>query len=1326
MYHLPTVTIRHVRSKVLQERRKPMAILYKANETDFSHFGLGPLNDAVSILVTEERNGIFELTMEYPVSGSQFEELKNDRLIKADAGHNLKDQRFKVIRITKPLKGTVTIYAEHVSYLAQDLALRPRIPFSGNAEQALLSWKDGLVDDNPFIVSSDITTRGNGTWTIDEVENPRRALGGVEGSILDVYGGEYRFDNYQIRLMRQRGVNSATLIAYGRNLVDLTQEEEISNTYTSIYPYSVFTDDDGNQQLVTLPEFYIDSEHVENFARRKILSVDFSTDEIETESALRSAANRYITANSVGVPKVNLKIKYIDLAKTLDYKNQAVLEEVNLCDNVPVYFEKFGINTTAKVIKVVWDDLRGQYNSVEIGEARSSLSQSINATVDGKLEKVEKQINNVQLQADGMKLIYRQVEEPPPGSHVGDLWYQPNGIYEIMYQWDGAIWKEVFNTQDLEVVKRDVDEALEDANTARNQANEAVANADLATQNATQAIEDAQKAFDSAQTAITTADGASDLASTVHDLATALDTTVSGHTTQITDIEGELSRKMTTIDADAKYATQSALTQTSDRFSQKITSVQGDLDDLESDVTSQFSSFNQTVTDITARVGNSEGEIATLQLTSQSFATRIENAEGGISTLTQTAEGLQTRISDAEGNITSVTQLANGMQTRLTNAEGGINTLTQTSTSLQSTISSVRADLDGLEIGGRNLYPNTSEEYVTRTFSGWQQYFHYVAIGGDSPLQHGDRITWSGYLKTGNNPVGLMLDFRNTGGGYTQRQSNFIPANSQGKAVGTTVIPSNVNAVRIALRHNIGNAPSATVQYKELQIEKGNKATDWTPAPEDMATQSQFTQLSDNINARVEIGDVINQINISTEGILISGKKLILDGDTTVTGTFRVANANITSIVADKLIGGTADFAQFNAININASSITSGTIDTNLLTVRGGSAIDYTMIDGSYFESRGRFTRTWLGQTETHDIKFRFQNGYLRARNDSKQHSLYFMDTGISTYADGSGGENASGTLAFRDTTYSTANSVMLHSHYGVVALRSEENRVIMDAQTTANIEARDNSIYLRPYRDSLPGINDFRFWIKDSDSAGSTDGVLSFGNPAIRPGENRSSVALRFKKSTIGDRTIYVTNGTGDYGTGVLDAEAVVGEWRPRASYNYSRAERTRFVQPGTSTTTYSDIQFKDALANSIRTNTDNLYIGSSNGESRFTNNLLWQAGGNTTYRPIRTSKVYETSSEKYKTDIAVFNKNALDIINQSVIYDYYKEGSNQREIGLIIEREMPSCIIDGNAVDGYSMRSLSWKAIQELDEKQDLTREELVLKIAELEDRIHYLEVA
>lgn len=418
-------------------------ILYKANETNFSHLGLGVLVDEMGTEVTEERNGQFYLEMTYPVDSISFKELKNDRIIKASASPKLPDQRFKIVRITKEGKGRVRVYAEHVSYHSADQQLKPNVSFSGNAESALNSWENNLVDAHPFTVYSDISTTGSGEWTITEVENARQALGGVRGSILDIYGGEYRFDNYHIMLLEQRGDDNGLPIMYGKNLTDLEQDEEIANTYTSIMPFATYIPEGGDEPItITLPEYFIDSDHVSKYARRKILRVDFSNEEIKTVSALRNRAKQYIKDNEVGVPRVNLRVKFVDLAKTLDYKDVAKAEEINLCDWVHVYFEKLDIATKAKVIKTIWNPVLDRYEELEIGNARASLSGSINNIVDGKVDDVENDLNRVQIAANGKTKLFRGATEPTTGISKNDLWYKPVGDGEIeLYTYTGEYWK---------------------------------------------------------------------------------------------------------------------------------------------------------------------------------------------------------------------------------------------------------------------------------------------------------------------------------------------------------------------------------------------------------------------------------------------------------------------------------------------------------------------------------------------------------------------------------------------------------------------------------------------------------------------------------------------------------------------------------------------------------------------------------------------------------------------------------------------------------------------------------------------------------------------
>src|SRR5699024_6984557 len=107
------------------------------------------------------------------------------------------------------------------------------------------------------------------------------------------------------------------------------------------------------------------------------------------------------------------------------------------------------------------------------------------------------------------------------------------------------------------------------------------------------------------------------------------------------------------------------------------------------------------------------------------------------------------------------------------------------------------------------------------------------------------------------------------------------------------------------------------------KVEKGNKTTDWTPAPEDMATQAQLSVLNDNINLRVEKGDVINQINISDENILIQANKImalgdvVVDGKLTITDEFIAPNAQIDGA---KIADATINSAKINDLDVNKIS----------------------------------------------------------------------------------------------------------------------------------------------------------------------------------------------------------------------------------------------------------------------------------------------------------------------------------------------------------------------------------------------------------------------
>ena len=370
-------------------------ILYKANETNFEHLGVSVLSDASKCHVSREKNGVYILEFEYPVNGKDVDKIKEGMYIKSDAGYRTKNQRFVVSKITKT-QNEFKIYCQHISQVKTTMnAIRPDITLTSvSAMGALTAWRDNLLDSrDEFFVNSDITTVNSTTWKVENIENARDALGGKAGSILDVWGGEYEFDNLNITLHQSMGIDNPTIIAYGKNLLDLEQEQSILETYTSVFPFKKYTDDNNREQLITLPEILLDSTHLNKFTHRRILKVDFSNDEnIKTVEQLRSKAESYIKSNNVGVPKTNLKINYQDLSKVEGVFDNPALEQIDLCDRLKVYYSELGImNESAKVVKVVWDVILEENHEIEVGDGRSSFTDSTSA----KLESLQAQNDSV-------------------------------------------------------------------------------------------------------------------------------------------------------------------------------------------------------------------------------------------------------------------------------------------------------------------------------------------------------------------------------------------------------------------------------------------------------------------------------------------------------------------------------------------------------------------------------------------------------------------------------------------------------------------------------------------------------------------------------------------------------------------------------------------------------------------------------------------------------------------------------------------------------------------------------------------------------------------
>ncbi|MCH4514238.1 hypothetical protein MKR26_07595 [Staphylococcus haemolyticus] len=474
---------------------------------------------------------------------------------------------------------------------------------------------------------------------------------------------------------------------------------------------------------------------------------------------------------------------------------------------------------------------------------------------------------------------------------------------------------------------------------------------------------------------------------------------------------------------------------------------------------------------------------------------------------------------------------------------------------------------------------------------------------------------------------------------------------------------------------------------------------------------SEISATTKGINLSYDENGNIQSYTMDRNGIQLRGDKV----DITVNKDFNVMASRVDNKVGkDEVI---------NRLNLSPEGLD---IDVNKVGIRGGDSTNYIYLSQDKIEMAGTFQRTFRGNTQKDNVFMRAQGGYLRFRNNNQNRSLYYSDFGISTYIDGDSSE-ASGTLQFFDYTYSPTNSVRgvtLNSAGGAIALNSERNRIVLDANATVNIESETSSVYIRPMKNNRAGTNEFRFWTKLNDSVADTDGVLSYGTITElvekAPASYSFGSGIRFDKSPK-SRYIYATDKDGNIGTGDFYARNLLGDWWAKNNNLYALVDPkegklriTDYNGYNNGSPKYKDLQCDDIQANSVRVNTgQNFYIGVSTNELWVTNNLRYN-GGNTGFKPVRASDFIKASSAEFKHDIKKWDYDALNVISNELQLYSYKYNDDEKEIihhGPVIGDgyDIPVEFVFNSGVNTNEMLSWALRAIQQLNEKINTLEEQL-----------------
>lgn len=388
-------------------------ILYTANETDFSHCGIGALSEMTSCAVTEERNGAFECEFKYPVDGKLFAEIQESCIVKAKPNEMSDPQLFRIYASSKPINGIVTYRAEHISYELSGYPVESISVENATARAAMNAILNATLIAHRYTAQSDIELLKS--TTIDR-KSARAALGGVEGSVLSLWGGEFEFDNFTVKLHKARGRKTGIKIAYGKNITDIKQEANVAGVYTAVYPYAKYTTQptDGQTEpeeiTVSLPEKILYSQKASKAAGERVCIKDFSESfngatEITVEQ-LRTKAQNWVETSGFDVPSINITVSFENLWQSPEYEQYALLERCGLCDTVSVEFPALNISTTAKIIKTKYDVLSEKYLQITLGSARANFADTVKDTSAAiKQTKQEIKQSSAKVEVDFKKAI---------------------------------------------------------------------------------------------------------------------------------------------------------------------------------------------------------------------------------------------------------------------------------------------------------------------------------------------------------------------------------------------------------------------------------------------------------------------------------------------------------------------------------------------------------------------------------------------------------------------------------------------------------------------------------------------------------------------------------------------------------------------------------------------------------------------------------------------------------------------------------------------------------------------------------------------------------
>lgn len=363
-------------------------VLYSPTDTDFTAGGIGILSDCKKCLVTEEANGSYTVELSFPINAKFLSQLE-DHNYQIKCKPNATDD-FHIFYIYNHYKdmatGLLYVYGKSRTMKLGNRAVK-KLEFERSTCQEAMKYLEKSMDQPSDIrLFSDITRVGS---TSIEVSNPLKCIKGIDGSLNQIFGGEMKHEPFKLSLLNRRGRDHVTTFRYRKNLTGLKVETNFDGLLTRIFPYADVQNNEGETERIFGNP--VDSPNINKYDG-EIYSeyVQFTEDQgVTDQKSLNEVSRKYFSSMNPNCdqPNISIELNIRKMEDTALAKRFKKFREVGLFDTFDIFHERFKINITAQITKVIYDSLNERVESLEAGDTQYTFfekqKQEISNTLKG-------------------------------------------------------------------------------------------------------------------------------------------------------------------------------------------------------------------------------------------------------------------------------------------------------------------------------------------------------------------------------------------------------------------------------------------------------------------------------------------------------------------------------------------------------------------------------------------------------------------------------------------------------------------------------------------------------------------------------------------------------------------------------------------------------------------------------------------------------------------------------------------------------------------------------------------------------------------------------